>query len=99
MGKSAEMTEIDKSTVVVVSNHHSSAEVGEENVILDLEKGIYYGLNGVGARIWKLVQEPVSVQEIVKIISSEYDVDEERCISDVKNLIRDLQGHGLVREP
>jgi len=35
-----------------------------EAVILDLKSGVYYGLNDVGTRIWHLIQEPKTLNEI-----------------------------------
>ena len=34
---------------------------GDEVVLLNLRDGVYYGLDGVGARVWTLVQEPRTV--------------------------------------
>ena len=49
---------------VIVSGSQISCKLAEESVILQLEEGMYYGLNSVGARIWELVQEPRTVREI-----------------------------------
>ena len=67
---------IDESSVVVAADDQTSTEVDGESVILDLEDGIYYGLNPMGARIWKEIQEPTAVEEITGAITAEYDVDE-----------------------
>ena len=91
-----EPTMIDESSVVVAADHQTSTEVDGESVILDLEDGVYYGLNPVGARIWAELQEPVSVEDITTAIMAEYDVDAERCLEDVIALLRDLQENDLV---
>jgi len=87
---------IDESSVVVAADHQTSAEVDGESVILDLEEGVYYGLNPVGARIWSEIQEPTSVEEITAAITAEYDVDAEQCREDVLSLLRDLRENDLV---
>jgi len=91
-----ETTMIDESSVVVAAEHQTSAEVDGESVILDLEEGIYHGLNPVGARIWSEIQEPTPVEEITAAISAEYDVDTEQCREDVISLLRDLKENGLI---
>ncbi|WP_263784457.1 PqqD family protein [Salinibacter grassmerensis] len=91
-----ESTMIDESSVIVAAEHQTSAEVDGESVILDLEEGIYYGLNPVGARVWDQVQEPATVEEIVAAITAEYDVDSERCLKDVLSLLRDLKEDDLI---
>jgi len=91
-----DITEFTESTVVVAADHQTSAEVDGESVILDLEEGVYYGLNPVGARIWTEIQEPTSIQEITEAITAEYDVDSEQCREDVISLLQDLEANDLI---
>jgi hypothetical protein len=88
---------IDESSVVVAADHQTSAEVDGESVILDLEEGIYYGLNPVGARIWSEIQKPTTVGEITTAITAEYDVDSEQCREDVISLLQDLHENDLIK--
>jgi hypothetical protein len=90
-------TTLANTSTVVASEHQTSSQVGDEQVILDLEGGVYYGLNDVGARIWEIVQEPVQVEEIIATIQSEYDVTEKQCAADVKELLAEMEEYGLVR--
>ena len=87
---------LTESTVVVTADHQTSVEVDGESVILDLEEGIYYGLNSTGAQIWEQVQEPTSVEDVAAAITAEYDVDPEQCLEDVIGLLQDLEENGLV---
>jgi hypothetical protein len=91
-----ESTALTESSVVVAADHQTSAEVDGESVILDLEEGIYYGLNPVGARIWEEIQEPTSVEKITAAITAEYDVGSEKCLEDVISLLQDLEENGLI---
>jgi hypothetical protein len=87
---------IDESSVVVAADHQTSTEVDGESVILDLEEGIYYGLNPMGARIWSEIQEPTAVEEIMVAITAEYDVNSEQCRRDVISLLQDLRENNLI---
>ena len=91
-----DQTKLDESSIVVAGNHQTSAEVDGERVILDLEEGIYYGLDSVGARIWTVIQEPTSVSEVVNTLTAEYDVKQEQCLADVVALLHDLKDRGLI---
>lgn len=91
MGKAASMG----STVVAVQDQVYS-EIGGEVAILDLRGGTYYGLDAVGARVWDLVQEPREIGEVRDALLVEYEVDAERCERDLLDLIRALEGEGLV---
>ena len=87
---------MDMQTVVGVSPDHISSMVGEEVVILSLQKGMYYGLNPTGARIWEFVQEPVQIGQIHQRLLGEYDIDEETARRDLFAVIGQLVESGLV---
>jgi hypothetical protein len=89
------------SATVVVAGDVLASELGSEFVMLNLQDGTYYGLDGVGTDIWKLLQKPITVAEICRVLVSEFDVEPDRCRSDVVKLINDLVTRGLVdvRDP
>lgn len=82
---------------VVSSGSQLSSTLGEETVILGVESGTYYGLDQVGTRIWSLLSEEHSIEEIRDVIVSEYDVTPERCAEDLVTLVQELVERGLVR--
>ena len=84
-----------RSTVVATRDQVSSDLEGEV-AILDLKAGVYYGLDGVGARIWTLLQEPTTVSEIRDVLLQEYDVEANRCKRDLLALLQKLVNEGLV---
>ena len=84
-----------RSTVVAVKEQ-ASCNLAEEVVILNLKAGVYYGLNPVAARIWNLIQQPKTVYEIRDAILEEYDVDPDRCESELLVLLRDLAAKELI---
>ena len=89
---------INESTTVVVSDSQTSTEVGGERVILDLDRGVYYGLNEVGARIWAMMESPVTVDEIVTALLDEFeDVSREECWDDVVKLLEEMEEQKLIR--
>ena len=81
---------------VVATNQQVAADMMGEAVILNIDSGIYFGLNPVGTRIWELVQQPISMQSIQQTVLNEYDVDPERCEQDVQRLLGKLLEAGLV---
>lgn len=87
---------VSTSSIVVATKDQIGCDLGAEEVILNLESGIYYGLNEVGASIWKLVQEPKSVADILDAIMDEYDVQRDRCENDILQLLNDLAKRNLI---
>lgn len=81
---------------VVVAKDQLSCDLSGEAAILNLKNGVYYGLDPVGARIWNLIQEPKTVNEIRDAILEEYDVDPDLCESDLFKLLQKLAEEGLI---
>ena len=90
------MAEWSPSTIVVASSDQVSSDLAGETVLLSMKTAHYYGLADVGARIWSLLREPVSVAVICDTITREYDVAPDRCQADVVGFLRELALHGLV---
>ena len=83
-------------STVVATKDQVSADLSGEAAILNLTSGIYYGLNEVGASIWKIIQEPKIVREIKETILHEFDVEPDRCQADLLGLLEDLLSRGLI---
>ena len=90
------MSDWSPSTIVVASSDQVSSDMAGETVLLSMKTAHYYGLADVGARIWSLVREPVSVAAICDTIGREYDVSPDRCQADVLRFLQELAQHGLV---
>lgn len=84
-------------TVLVAHEEVLSSEFDEEAVMLDLRTGIYYGLEGAGARIWQLLQRPVTLAHLEEAIQREYAVEPDRCRRDLAELVEKLLERGLIR--
>ena len=87
---------ISEGMIVVASADQVSCNLVDETVILNSASGIYYGLNGVGARVWTLIQQPRRIEEILGALLSEYEVESSRCQDDLLALLKELQDKGLV---
>lgn len=87
---------IDLSTRVKCATEQMAADVGGELAILNLKTGVYYGLDGVGSRVWSLLKESRSVLEIRDVILAEYAVETPRCEQDLVALLTDLARHELI---
>ena len=82
--------------MVVVSQDQVSCDLSGESAILNLKAGVYYGLNEVGTKVWKLIQEPKRVSELWDAILEEYEVEPRRCETDIMALLQDLLDNGLI---
>lgn len=71
--------------------------VDDELVLLDLDSGVYYGLDRVGARIWRLLAEHGEPRRALEALIAEYEVAPERAAADLVDLVAELEARGLVR--
>jgi hypothetical protein len=62
-------------------------ELDDNQVMMHIEKGKYFGLNPVGKRIWELIEQPRSFKEITAILLSEFNVSEEQCKQEVNEFL------------
>ncbi len=91
------MVKLSIESVVVVSDNVVSCDLDTEAAILNLKDGVYYGLDPIGAKIWNLIQKPITLTEVMETILNEYDVNSEQCKNDVLELIEELLENGLVK--
>lgn len=73
-----------------------AADLDGELVMMNAEAGLYYGISGVGARAFELLEYPISIEEIVETITQEYDVDRSICRRDIQGFVNELIENGLV---
>ena len=83
-------------STVVAAKDQISCDLAGEAAILNIKSGTYYGLDPVGARIWKLIQQPRSVDEVRQALLDEYEVEPERCDRDLLVLLEKLLAEGLI---
>lgn len=87
---------ISRHSIVVATSDQVSSDLKGEVAILDLKAGVYYGLDEVGARIWHLIQEPRTVDQIRDTLLQEYEVEPDRCEREVLALLQRLSDEGLL---
>ncbi len=92
-----DMTEtLTRETTVAVTAQQVSSNLAGEEVILQLESGIYYGLDDVGTFIWEMVQQPHTVGQICDAICAEYEVQPAQCFQDTAQFLSGLIDAQLV---
>ena len=87
---------IDSSHTYRKTPHKASVDLDSEGVVLDLDSGIYYGLEGIGRRIWELLEEPSNLADLLARLTSEYDVEENTLRRDVTHFLNQLLKNKLI---
>jgi hypothetical protein len=68
-----------------------------EAVLLHLDTKRYYTLNETGTRIWELLQQRRSAQEIAQALQDNYAVTDEEAMPLLLAFVDELQQEGLVQ--
>ncbi len=81
------------------NNNAISGRLNDELVMMDIRKGKYFSLNPVATRIWDLLGQPLSMEELCSQLTGEYDVDPGQCREEVQEYLEEMARLGLVIEP
>ncbi|SEI77011.1 Coenzyme PQQ synthesis protein D (PqqD) [Dyadobacter koreensis] len=80
-----------------LTSQQIASNVGGEIVILNHNKGEYYGLDEVGALVWNsLEEEPQTLDSLCSAVLEDYDIDKQTCLEDIELLLKDLISEKLV---
>lgn len=72
-------------------------QVGGEVFLTDDGAGSIFGLDGIGPAVWQLLDEPITLTELVDILAEAFpDVDRQVILGDVAALIDELLARNLV---
>jgi hypothetical protein len=73
-----------------------SKNVKGEIVLLNSVSGKYYGLNKVGCAFWEKIDGKRNLSEITALLFDEFNVEKERLIKDIDELMSTLTENKLV---
>lgn len=91
------MNAVKPTSRVRIPEHVHAREFDGEIVILDLDKGCYFGLDELGTRVWQLVATGVTFQQAVDRLLPEYEVNESSMLADFLALGNEWLARGLVQ--
>ena len=81
----------------MASDEQISCDVADEVVLLSVQNGQYYGLNPVGASIWRLIQQPRTLAEVRDGLLDEYaGVSTDTCSREVLAFATTMLTLGLI---
>jgi hypothetical protein len=72
------------------------AELDAEAILLNTTTGIYFGLDDVATRVWALLDQDLTDEQIHAQILDEYAVDADELRADLRRILGQLEAHGLI---
>jgi hypothetical protein len=71
-------------------------EFPDETIVLNLDSGMYHGLNSTAARMLEVLAESSSVQVAIPALAGEFEQPEELIQRDILMLCQSLSERGLI---
>lgn len=90
------MSAISLDRTVRVGDDTVFRELAGEAILLQLEEGMYFGLDPVGTRLWQLMAERGALRDVFDVARQEFDVDPSTLERDLLALVRQLAEKKLL---
>ena len=90
------MNDIAMHSVVSVNKGIMSANMDNETVMMRVETGKYYSLGTMGSVLWSMLENPVSVHEIIDALLEKYQVERDQCEEEVLAFLNQAYQEGLL---
>jgi len=72
---------------------------GDEIVLLDFGVGEYFGLDPIGAEIWRRLEAGETLARIADSLVERYEVTREVALGDIVALVDEMRDKGLLEGP
>jgi len=76
-----------------------STRNADGGIVLDIDRGLMFRLNPVGALILESIGKGCSEIEIAQEIARQCSIGEETAVADLREFVKSLKQHGIVRTP
>jgi hypothetical protein len=97
--KSAEINEnlgITLNSTISRNLDIDATDLEGEVVMMNLDKGQYFMMNQVGSRIWEIIKEPSTVNNIINTLLGEFQVEKNQCKENVVEFLGKLKNADLI---
>ena len=91
------MVELTLNDRVAIPDSVIAREVDGETVLLNLDTGVYFGLDTVGTAIWRAIQDDGRLLQAAEAVERDYDVDPAVAREDLLRLIAEMLAKGLLQ--
>jgi hypothetical protein len=81
---------------LVIPDAVISRDLAGETVMLNLDTGIYFGLDPIGTVVWKHLQDARPLRDACARITAQYDVSPDVAAEDVIRLVEQFISRGLA---
>ncbi len=70
---------------------------GSDTFMMSIESGLYFALNETASRIWQILEQPRTADEIVTALVTEFKVEPGRCRDEIGPFLAELVTREILR--
>ena len=74
-----------------------TSRIDNEEVMLDMDSGSYFGLNVIGSEIWQRLAKPITVADLCQQLQTEYEISKEQCETEVLGFLHEMLAGNLIQ--
>jgi len=80
------------------ASHVVGSSLDDAMILSSMENEKFYGLNKVASRIWKILEESVTMEEVVVKMLDQFDIEKKACEQDVSAFFQEMIKAGIIVE-
>lgn len=96
MNNSSRAIKVTLDSVVSRASEPMAAEVGSEVILMSVQHGNYYGLDGPAGDIWRHMESPVRVADLCRRLEGDYVADPNKIEEETLAFLDRLAEEGLI---
>jgi hypothetical protein len=89
------MNTINFEDITIASGVRETASV-DGAVLLDIEQGVCFSLNPVGLKIWAMLKQQFSLDQMADSLEQEFHAPRPELVADICDFVRELEAKHLI---
>ena len=74
-----------------------AAEAGNDIVMVNIDKGQYYAISEIAREIWRVIERPTMVSDLIGNLVADYKVERTLCEKETLLFLEDLLAEHLLQ--
>lgn len=77
-------------------DEHVETGIDDETLMMSIQQGNYYSVDGSAQRIWQLIEGSTKVRDVLDALVATYDVEPDQCKTELVSFLDELLENGLI---
>ena len=90
------MNDVHLSSKLKIAKDILVRELEGEAVLLNIQTGVYFGLDKTATATWQLMQKQKDLQGVLDSLLKDYEIDKKTCQDDLLKFASNLQKNAIV---